>query len=126
METTEDDLHALVSWKETLNRLLAALDCPVSKNFEEGFSTEGVASMFTPGDANGLLGRIEKTVQEGLQEPSPEQSAWDTLTRLEESVRALENRSYEKEFASLYATRSAILFTAYEEAPRFRFGGAVF
>ena len=116
METTEEDLHALVSWKEALNRLLAALDSPVSKYFEEGFSTEGVASMFAPGDANGLLGRIEKTVQEGLQKPSPEQSAWDTLTRLEESVRALENRSHEKEFASLYATRSAILLNAYEEA----------
>ena len=75
--------------------------------------------MLVPLNLNGLLARIEAIIQEALPRPSVEQTAWDTLTRLEESVRALENRKCEEKLASLYSARSTILLKTYEEARDF-------
>ena len=114
--TNEEDLQVLTSWRERLNLLLEALENPIAKYLDCGLSTNDVMSMLAPLGLHDLLGRIEMTVQAALPKPSAEQTAWDTLTRLEESVRALENRKREKQFAGLYSTRATILLEKYEQA----------
>ena len=114
--TSEEDLQVLTSWRGRLYLLLEALENPITKYLDCGFSTNDVVSMLVPLDLHDLLGRIETTVQAALPKPSAEQTAWDTLTRLEESVRALESRKSEKKFDSLYSTRSTILLETYEQA----------
>ena len=114
--TSGEDLQVLTSWREGLDLLLVALESPIKKYLDCGLSTNDVASMLVPPDLNDLLCRIETTIQAALPIRSEEQTAWDTLTRLEESVRALESRKYEKQFASLYSTRSTILLETYEQA----------
>ena len=96
--------------------LLTAVGDPLQHYLDSGLSADGVARMFVPNTLTNLLDRTEKTIQDTLPQPSPEQSAWDKLTRLEESVRVLENRIGEAENAKLYSERSKILLAEYEKA----------
>ena len=108
------DLQVLATWRDRLNLLLAALEDPVANYLGSGFSVDNVASMLVPPNLQDLLGRIETTVRVALPQPSAEQTAWDTLTRLEERVRSLESRRDEEKIAKLNSTRSIILFEAYD------------
>ena len=112
----EEDIKTLDSWHVSLTGLLTAVGDPLQHYLDSGLSAEGVARMFVPNTLNDLLDRIEKTIQGALPKHSPEQSAWDKLTRLEESVRVLENRIGEAENAKLYSDRSKILLAEYEKA----------
>ncbi len=116
VETKDEDIQFIDTWLKDLNDLLTALANPVEQYLDRGFSNDVFARVFLPEGQNDLLGRIEKTVQEALPKPTPEQTAWDTLTQLEVSGRALEHRTQEKEVASLHSTRSKLLLTAYEKA----------
>ena len=114
--TSREDLQVLITWRENLNILLEALESPATKYLECDFSINDVVSMLVPLNLNDLFARVEAIIQESLPRPSAEQTAWDILTRLEESVRALENRKSEEKLASLYSARSTILLKTYEEA----------
>ena len=112
----DEDIEALDSWHVSLTGLLTAVGDPLQHYLDSGLSADGVARMFVPNTLTNLLDRTEKTIQDTLPQPSPEQSAWDKLTRLEESVRVLENRIGEAENAKLYSERSKILLAEYEKA----------
>ena len=116
MKIREEDIKALDSWRVSLTGLLTVVADPLVQYLDSGLSPDGVARMFVPDTLTHVLDRIERAVQDALPKPSPEQSAWDKLTRLEESVRALENRISEAEIAKLYSERSKILLTEYEKA----------
>ena len=116
LDTPDEDTKPLDSWLANLTGLLAAVADPLEKYLDCGLSSDGVSRMFVPDSITDLLDRIEKAVQEALPKPSPEQTAWDKLTRLEESVRVLENRIGEAEVAKLNAERSKILLAEYEKA----------
>ena len=123
MENGEEDLSILNSWIASLIELQTALSNPVQEYLVGSFSTDGVGRLFIPETLDDLLDRIERTVQEGLPTPTPEQTAWDTLTRLEESVRALENRTRDRGIIRLYFERSKILVAEYEKARDLVLGG---
>ena len=112
----EEDIKALDSWKVSLTGLLTAVADPLGQYLDSGLSADSVARMFVPDTLPHLLDRIERAVQDTLPKSSPEQSAWDKLTRLEESVRVLENRIGEAEVGKLYSERSKVLLTEYEKA----------
>ena len=116
VETGDEDLQVIDSWLESLNYLLSSLVIPVEQYLDSGLSADAIARLFVPEALNDLLDRVEKTVQESMPKPTPEQTAWDKLTRLEESVRALENRTREKEISSRHFERSKILVAEYEKA----------
>ena len=116
LETGDEDRSALDSWLVGLRALLAALTDPIEQYLDSEFSTEVVAKLLVPENVNDLLDRIEKAVQEAVPKPSPEQTAWDKLTRLDESVRVLRNRVQEEEIATLNFQRSKFLAEEYEKA----------
>ena len=89
---------------------------PLNRNFASEFDSESLVEKFVPDGLNAAITRIEKSVQDAVPETSKEQSAWDTLTRLEESVRALENREREQRIAIGNSARSDVLYNAYEKA----------
>ena len=116
LKPEDKDRNALDSWLVALRALLAVLTNPIDQYLNSDFSTEVVAELLVPENLNDLLDRIEKAVQEAIPKPSPEQTAWDKLTRLEESARALGNRVQEREVATLIFQRSKFLVTEYERA----------
>ena len=123
LQPEDKDRNALDSWLVGLGALLAVLTDPIEQYLESEFSTEVVAKLLVPENLNDLLDRIEKVVQETIPKPSPEQTAWDKLTRLEESVRALTNRVQEREVATLTFQRSKFLVAEYEKARDFVLDG---
>ena len=116
VETGDGDRCTIDSWLASLTALQAALANPIENFLDSGFSTEFVGRLLTPDNLTDILDRIEKAVQESVPKPTPEQTAWDKLTRLDESVRALGNRNREKETASLNSQRSKLLAAEYEKA----------
>lgn len=114
--TLRQELDTLDSWLNAINALLTALGRPIETYLDCGFSMSDVARMLAPEGLNDLLRRVEIAVQRALPEPTPEQTAWDTLTQLQVSVRALENRRRERDMAHLYSSRSKALLSAYESA----------
>ena len=114
--TSDEDLQVLDAWLESLTTLLAVVTEPVERYLDSGLSSDDAASLFVPETLNVLLDRIEDVLQNALPKPTPEQTAWDKLTKLEESVRVLENRTNEQEVTVLHFNRSKILFAEYEKA----------
>ena len=116
LDSEDGDRSVLDGWQVRLRALLDSLDDPIEKYPHNAFTTEDVARLLVPDNLNDLLGRIEEAVQKAVPKASPEQTAWDKLTRLEERVRALENRVQEKGIASLNSRRSEVLVEEYEKA----------
>ena len=115
--TTEQESRTLLEdWKVNLTCLQAALDDPLGKYLDGQFSRESVSRLYAPASIDELLSGIEKTVREALPRPTESQTAWDKLTQLGVSVRALENRISEKNCHSLNAERARILLVEYERA----------
>ena len=112
----DEDLQVIDSWLENLQDLLTALSNPVEKYLDCGFSTHSVGCLLAPENLSDLFERIERAVEETLPKSTPEQTAWDKLTQLEVSVKSLENRTLERNVASLNHKRSKILLSEYENA----------
>ena len=116
VQTGYDDLQVLEAWLQSLNTLLEVVTEPVERYLESGLPSDDTARLFVPDTLNVLLDRVEESLQDALPKPNPEQTAWDKLTTLEESVRVLENRTKEQQIAALHSKRSKILFAEYEKA----------
>ena len=123
LDTVGGDRSVLGGWLVGLKALQEVLNDPIEHYLRSEFTTEVVAKLLVPENLNDLLGRIEKAVQEAVPKTSPEQTAWDKLTRLEESVRALGNRVQEREIATLNFQRSKVFVEEYEKARDSLLGG---
>ena len=89
----DPDLQSLDAWLKSLSALLVGVTEPVERYLDSGLSSDDTVRLFVPEALGDLLDRIEKALQDALPKPTPEQTAWDKLTRLEESVRILGNRT---------------------------------
>lgn len=112
----EDDVKFLTNWQEDLRTLIADLKDPLHSEFASEFKRASMLAKFAPEGLETTLKGIEQSVRAKIPEPSKEQTAWDTLTRLEESVRVLENREHEQRIAVQYASRSEVLYKSFEKA----------
>ena len=116
LDTVDKDQSVLDSWLTHLKMLQDVLSDPIEQYLGSEFTTEIVSKLLVPEDFDDLLDRIEKAVHEGMPKTSPEQTAWDKLTRLEESARALASRVHERDVAILNFERSEIFVQEYERS----------
>ena len=116
IETQEENFSMFASWLAKLKALQTALSDPTKEYLENEFSTEAVKTLFVPGNLTTSLEHIEMAIQMAVPKPSPQQTAWDKLTRLEESASSLENRVEEGKTAARHSLLSGILVTEYEKA----------
>ena len=115
-EKHEEDTESLTSWKDDLDRLLEALGSPLDKYLEGDFNASSVAKLFAPDNLSGLLTNLALGGKSYAGEPSKEQTAWDTLTKLGESVRAVENRTHDLAVSALQHRTARIRLEEYEKA----------
>ncbi|HUT17363.1 MAG TPA: ATP-binding protein, partial [Acidobacteriota bacterium] len=110
-ETTglNNDLAILNLWLMDLRKLSNVLGSVVESYMETGWNTSEIGRMLAPANVADVLGNIEKGVKEKFPESTPEQTAWDTLTRLVENLRSLENAEVDEEKTRLYVKRAALL-----------------
>ena len=116
VDPESEDVVALDNWSHSLDDLLKALINPIEQYLDSGLKGEQVATLCKPKSLDDLLNRVVSRIGENLPEPTPGQTAWDKLTRLEESVRALESRIREQQTASRNSERSNILLSEFDKA----------
>ncbi|MDE0432342.1 MAG: AAA family ATPase [Caldilineaceae bacterium] len=116
IETHENDLQILSSWRERLDFLLGALESPADEYLDCGLSADDVMNTFVPPGVVRVLDRIESTTQETLPQRSTAQTAWDKLTQLKVGVQSLERRQRERQSAEFDFRRSSILLSTFLKA----------
>ena len=109
----QDKFPRLTAWKVLLNDLKTGLD-KASREFTEiKFSNDEVEILLAPDKIFEDFPLIQALVSNAFPETTPEQTAWDSLTRLEENLKALEIAQASYDAASLYQIRSERLHDAF-------------
>ena len=108
------DLETLHSWLSELQELMESLRDPIEKYLGSRFTSFDIARLLAPQGVGELLDRVNTSLQSETSKPGPEQTAWDTLTRLEERLGALEKRKDDNVKACLSRARSEALFDTYK------------
>lgn len=110
----KEETNALNGWTVELKYLLSALE---GDNYPDSrFDLELVEVLLAPVNLIDILDKIYSTAIKNSPEPSPEQTAWDNLTRLEENLKNYEEslKDCSKSFKSY--NRSEILFNTFLES----------
>ena len=106
----------LEGWHTQLTSFISVLNDPVPHYLSVDWAADSVSKLFAPDSIRTLLERVEFVVGESMPESTIEQTSWDTLTKLQESYRVVENRIIDHNDARLCAQRSDILLGEYEKA----------
>lgn len=110
------ELSLLRSWFGDLEALSNALGAAVEIYPITPFGPEQVKRMLAPDNVIEALDHINTQVKAKYPESTPEQNAWDTLTRLEENLKAFETAQTSFENAKLSQTRATILYHSFVSA----------
>ena len=116
IEGLDAEKAAFANWLAQFTNFITALNEPVGLYLGGDFTFDMVSKLFAPDNMSDLLNRVELLVEESVPESTVEQTAWDTLTKLQESYRVVENRVIDHNEARLFAQRSNILLAEYEKA----------
>lgn len=106
----------LERWQVELEKLVVALNLVLSKYPLKEFEKERVARLLAPKDIVEHLDRIDEIVTKKFPTATPEQTAWDTLTRLEENLKSLESALELAENCELFFQRAETLKITFEAA----------
>ena len=112
----KDQLPPLRLWLANLQALSAALSAAIEKYPDTRFGLDDVRRMLAPDNLLELLESIHSVVKAKYPEATPEQTAWDSLTRLEENLKALERAQDQLAAADLSYRRAAILLHSFQQA----------
>jgi len=109
----QHELSKLLSWLGDLRRLSSVVTAPLEAYPDARFDPDSVKRMCAPADLDRLLAQVDKILKSKYPEATPEQTAWDALTRLEVSCRSLENAETALAIAELSAKRASTLLEAF-------------
>lgn len=112
----KDNYYELESWLTSLRELSAILEDALEKYPDRRFSEFEVQRILAPDDILSILDEIYLNAKSQTPEPTPQQTAWETLIRLEENLRVYEEAEIELENASLAYRRAETLVKCYEES----------
>ena len=112
----EEEMPALGSWRGDLRELRRALDAPVETYPLPRLGQDQVQRMLAPGDIDTMLPCVRAAVRAKYPEATPEQNAWDALTRLEENLKALEETQTRLRNAELFNRRASLLLASFLHA----------
>lgn len=109
-------LQGLNHWNHALTTLMTALADPMENYEEEIFDNDEVMKLFAPQSVDKILDEFEKEVKELFPEATPEQTAWDSLTKLVERVKIVEEANIALDHALIVLDRATTLGEAYVAA----------
>jgi len=112
----KDDLTTFKSWLGDLEKFSKRLESPIEKYSDTGWTASEISSMLAPANALQLLTTLDKTIREKCPESTPEQTAWDTLTRIKENLESLEGAEADASNAQLGTKRAALLYDRFVQA----------
>ncbi len=112
----DDEVALLQAWRHDLETLLAALNNPNERYLSLQWDVGQTQRLLAPDELPRCLENIEAEVRSKYPEATPEQTAWDTLTRLEENLRDLVSARDRFARASLTNQRATILLQSFLDA----------
>lgn len=112
----KEEFSLLKSWLSDLQAFSRALTAPIKKYPGPRFGLEQVQRMLAPKNVIEPLERIHSVARGKYPETTPEQNAWDTLTRLEENFKALENAETKFKEVKLSQEKANLLLGSFQRA----------
>ena len=107
---------SLKGWSDRLYDLSKALTEGVKTYPEARFQADDVRKLLAPKDITSLVEQILSVAKAKCPKVTPEQTAWDTLTRFEENLKGLEQAHVELESAGTACRRADVLLISFEKA----------
>lgn len=104
------------NWIDSLTNLSTALINPLENYTNEKFSSDVVKKLFSPDSSDEKLKKLEDEIKKLFPEATPEQTAWDNLTKLVERIKIVEECQITYENSLLVFNRATELGKAYVEA----------
>jgi AAA15 family ATPase/GTPase len=102
--------------KASLEKLSKALENPITDFTNEDFKTEDIGNLFVSVDNEILIKDFEDSIKLLFPEATPEQNAWDNLTKLIERLKILADNNNNLLNAKAVLEKSTLLGQVYVEA----------
>lgn len=116
-ENLNVDFAKFEIWVRKLEQFCASLTDPLNNYPSVDLENDNLINLFAPDDWSLTCSKITNNIKDQKLPPiSPEQSAWDELTRLAENLGNLEKAQEEYKNADLLARRSVILLNSFQTA----------
>jgi len=112
----KDHLPTLQLWLNSLQRLSSILSVPLQKYPDPHFDSNQIQQMVAPVNVSVTLAQVHSAIKAKYPETTPEQTAWDTLTRLEENLKALETAEHSFKSAELHQKRASLLLKRFQRS----------
>lgn len=109
-------MQDLNNWSDALTTLVTAMADPMENYTDETFSNDDVKKLYVPETLDNDLVEFEKEVKSLFPEATPEQTAWDSLTKLVERIKIVEESHVALDHASIIFSRATALWQAYVAA----------
>jgi recombinational DNA repair ATPase RecF len=101
------------NWASSLSDLIDALQKPMELYIVERFTDADVVNLYNVNENNAKLEEFEEVVKTLFPEATPEQTAWDNLTRLVERIKIIEESEEGFKKALIIFNRATELSKAY-------------
>lgn len=112
----EQESTILGNWLEMLQNLSEILSDPVNLYLRAGLTSDNVKNMFAGEHIMPAINNIYLTMKATYPKLTPEQTAWDTLTRLGENLRTLNEAETKLKHAQIAYKRSETLLDNFQIA----------
>lgn len=111
-----DGSKCISGWIDSLSYLASALTNPLENYSEEKYPASDIKKLFSPDTLDEKLKIFEDEIKKTFPEATPEQTAWDNLTKLVERIKIVEDCQSGYENTLLIFNRATALGKAYVEA----------
>ncbi|MBA7577689.1 DNA replication and repair protein RecF [subsurface metagenome] len=109
-------IQSINDWSNVLSNLSIALADPLENYENEKFPSSKVKKLFVPDSLDAALKEFEEEIKKLFPEATPEQTAWDNLTKLVERIKIIEESQLTYENTLMILNRATALVKAYVEA----------
>jgi energy-coupling factor transporter ATP-binding protein EcfA2 len=109
-------LPLLSEWTRRLEALQSILSDPIARNMEEVAPATSLAELQAPEGISEALNEARKELRRLYPATTPDQTAWDTLTRLEENLKAFELANSSFNVSTTFSVRAHALHDAFLSA----------
>lgn len=108
-------VNKLKSWYEKLEDYSVSLASPIESYLPQPYPEKDIHGLLIPTDGIKIIKKIQDKAHEEFPVTTPKQDAWDTLTRLEENVKALEEAYKNYRIAEIPFNRVNLLYATFLE-----------
>jgi len=108
-----EDRLALTAWLTRLEALSSSLAAPMDSYRVNGSAAKQIRELMRPGGGNDLVDRFQDALATRPVSISPEQAAWDQLTRLREALSHVEQARARYRRGELASRRADALYTSF-------------